>query len=63
MTIRCWSTWRTILPEALAEAFARLATRALEQGLLHGYVETEESLPVLRGRIRVGDQIARLRLG
>lgn len=47
------------LPEALAEAFARQATRALEQGLLHGYVETEESLSVLRGRFRVGDQIAR----
>ena len=47
------------LPEALAEAFARQATRALEQGLLHGYVETEDSLSVLRGRMRVGDQIAR----
>ena len=47
------------LPEALAEAFTRQATRALEQGLLHGYIETEESLSVLRGRLRVGDQIAR----
>jgi 5-methylcytosine-specific restriction enzyme subunit McrC len=47
------------LPEALAEAFTRQATRALEQGLLHGYVETEESLSVLRGRLRVGDQIVR----
>ncbi|WP_353951942.1 restriction endonuclease [Knoellia sp. S7-12] len=47
------------LPEALADAFARQATWALEQGLLHGYVETEDSLSVLRGRFRVGDQIAR----
>ncbi|MDS2171340.1 restriction endonuclease [Nesterenkonia sp. CL21] len=47
------------LPEALAEAFGRLATRALEQGLLHGYREVEETLPVMRGRIRVGDQISR----
>jgi 5-methylcytosine-specific restriction enzyme subunit McrC len=47
------------LPEALGEAFSRLATAALAQGLLHSYVATEESLPVLRGRLRVGDQIAR----
>lgn len=47
------------LPEALAESFGRIATRALEQGLLHGYREVEETLPVLRGRIRVGDQIRR----
>lgn len=47
------------LPEALAESFARQATRALEQGLLHGYVESEDALSVLRGRFRVGDQIAR----
>jgi len=45
------------LPEALGEAFSRLATDALSQGLLHGYVEVEESLAVLRGRLRVGDQI------
>jgi 5-methylcytosine-specific restriction enzyme subunit McrC len=45
------------LPEALGEALSRLATNALAQGLLHGYVTREESLPVLRGRLRVGDQI------
>ena len=47
------------LPEALAHAFARLAGRAVEQGLLQGYRTVDDSLPVLRGRIRVRDQISR----
>jgi 5-methylcytosine-specific restriction enzyme subunit McrC len=47
------------LADALAESFRRLATKALEQGLLHGYRSVDEALPVLRGRIRVGDQISR----
>lgn len=47
------------LPEALAQAFTRLASRALKQGLLQGYTTVEDSLPVLRGRIRVTDQISR----
>lgn len=47
------------LPDALAHAFGYWARRALEQGLLQGYVTVEESLPVVRGRIRVGDQLAR----
>lgn len=47
------------LPEALAESFGRIATKALEQGLLHGYREVEDTLPVMRGRVRVGDQITR----
>lgn len=47
------------LPEALAHAFARLASKAVEQGLLQGYKTVDESLPVLRGRIRVRDQISR----
>ena len=47
------------LPEALADAFARLASKALEQGLLQGYETVDESLPVVRGRIRVGEQICR----
>lgn len=47
------------LVDALAEAFQRQATRALEQGLLHGYWSVDEALPMLRGRVRVGDQIAR----
>ncbi|WP_200952851.1 McrC family protein [Nocardioides sp. Root240] len=47
------------LPEALAHAFTRLAGRAIEQGLLQGYRTVDDSLPVLRGRIRVRDQISR----
>lgn len=47
------------LPEALAHAFTRLASKATEQGLLQGYQTVDEALPVLRGRIRVRDQIAR----
>lgn len=45
------------LPEALADAFVRLATRALDQGLLKGYQTVDETLPVLRGRIREADQL------
>lgn len=47
-----------LLP-ALAEAFSRLASRALEQGLLQGYQTVSESLPVLRGRLRAPEQMAR----
>lgn len=47
------------LPEALADAFVRLARRALEQGLLKGYVTVEETVPVLRGRVREADQLRR----
>jgi 5-methylcytosine-specific restriction enzyme subunit McrC len=47
------------LAEALADSFARRARKALELGLLHGYVGVSEALPVVRGRIRVGDQLAR----
>lgn len=47
------------LPEALADAFVRLARGALEQGLLKGYVTVDETLPVLRGRVREADQLRR----
>ena len=47
------------LPEALAHAFGRLASKAIEQGLLQGYKTVDESLAVVRGRIRVRDQISR----
>ena len=47
-----------LLP-AIAEAFSRLAQRALEQGLLHGYRSTEEALPVLRGRLLESEQLRR----
>ena len=45
------------LPQALTRAFIRLATGALDQGLLKGYREIETRLPVLRGRIREADQM------
>lgn len=47
------------LVEALAHSFIRRAATALEQGLIHGYVEVAESLTVVRGRIRIEDQISR----
>lgn len=49
----------TDLAASLAHTFARLSTRATEQGLLQGYRTIDESLAVLRGRIRVPDQISR----
>jgi 5-methylcytosine-specific restriction enzyme subunit McrC len=48
-----------LLP-ALAEPFGRLATRAIEQGLLQGYRTITDTLPVLRGRILAGEQMNRL---
>lgn len=49
----------TDLLPAVATAFARQAERAVEQGLLQGYRVTEESAPVLRGRIRTDEQLRR----
>jgi 5-methylcytosine-specific restriction enzyme subunit McrC len=46
--------------EALASGFAAHAERAVEQGLLHGYVTLDERRNELRGRVRFGDQLARL---
>jgi len=47
-----------LLP-AVAEAFARIATRAVEQGLLQGYRTITDALPVLRGRVLAGEQMSR----
>jgi 5-methylcytosine-specific restriction enzyme subunit McrC len=47
-----------LLP-AVAEAFARIASRAVEQGLLQGYRTVTEALPVLRGRMLAGEQMSR----
>ncbi|ALU73750.1 hypothetical protein H351_32100 (plasmid) [Rhodococcus erythropolis R138] len=44
---------------ALAEVFVVAAERATARGLLSGYREVEDSGPVLRGRLRAGDQITR----
>ncbi len=51
------------LPEALARTLAHVATRALEQGALKGYVRVDRRLPVLRGRLRESDQMHRFGLG
>jgi 5-methylcytosine-specific restriction enzyme subunit McrC len=48
-----------LLP-GLAEAFARIATRTIEQGLLQGYRTITDTLPVLRGRILASEQMNRL---
>jgi 5-methylcytosine-specific restriction enzyme subunit McrC len=45
------------LVPALARAFVDQAERAIEMGLLQGYRETDESLTVLRGRLREQDQL------
>jgi 5-methylcytosine-specific restriction enzyme subunit McrC len=47
-----------LLP-ALAQAFVEQAERALDTGLLHGYRDVEESLPVMRGRLRSQEQLTR----
>jgi 5-methylcytosine-specific restriction enzyme subunit McrC len=44
---------------ALTESVARQADRALGPGVLHGYESRDEALSLVRGRIRVGEQIAR----
>ncbi|MFC8423467.1 McrC family protein [Streptomyces sp. NPDC057236] len=49
---------REVLP-ALAHAVERQVDRALRQGLLQGYRVTEETSPVVRGRIREAEQIRR----
>src|SRR5262249_18586445 len=46
------------LTSTVADSFARLAERALSRGPLHGYQPTTASLPVLRGRLRLADQLA-----
>lgn len=45
------------LPQMLADAFLRFSVRATERGLLQGYRTMDKSLPVMRGRLRVGDQM------
>jgi len=45
------------LAPALADAYARIVHHALADGVLHGYRETADNLPTLRGRIDVPAQI------
>ena len=47
------------LVAAVAGAYARLVEKALAQGILQGYRAVEDALPVVRGRIRVGEQVRR----
>lgn len=44
---------------ALGESLTRHCERALDRGVLNGYVYVEEALRTVRGRIRVGDQMTR----
>ncbi|BBX24035.1 McrBC 5-methylcytosine restriction system component [Mycolicibacter terrae] len=48
-----------LLP-GIAEAFSRLASRAVELGVLQGYRTIRDTLPVLRGRLLAGEQMTRL---
>jgi len=48
------------LLSAVADGFSWHAARALEQGVLRGYMNVDERRPSLRGRIRFGDQLAQL---
>lgn len=43
----------------LAEVFARAVATALKPGMLQGYRTVEEALPVVRGRIRIDEQMKR----
>ncbi|MFN0029916.1 MAG: 5-methylcytosine restriction system specificity protein McrC [Acidimicrobiales bacterium] len=45
--------------DAMADAFARQATNALQRGAIQGYRETEADLQVLRGRMREQEQLRR----
>lgn len=47
------------LVPVLAEAFCIHAERALQLGVLQGYVDLEASEPVLRGRLRADEQLRR----
>lgn len=43
----------------VGETLARLAERALLRGVIQGYVTRDDSLPLVRGRIRSADQMSR----
>lgn len=49
----------TELWSALAASLAQLAERALQRGVLQGYLTVDESLRTVKGRIRISDQISR----
>lgn len=45
--------------EAISHGFAWNALRLAEQGLVRGYIQVDERLPTVRGRIRFADHLAR----
>jgi 5-methylcytosine-specific restriction enzyme subunit McrC len=47
------------LAEALVFPYTRLVATAISRGLLQGYRTEHEALPLIRGRIRFGDQLRR----
>ncbi|MET8774733.1 restriction endonuclease [Nocardia sp. NPDC004654] len=44
---------------AVAESFTRLASRAIEGGLLQGYRTRTDRLQLVRGRVRIGEQVTK----
>ena len=72
ISLACYPDWRDLvqssdfdfpeewaLPDVIAAMFAVAAEKAFARGLLHGYVEREEALQTVRGRIRFDEQIRR----
>lgn len=53
-----YDTQADLVP-VIAEAFARQADRALGRGVVHGYVEHDDELAVVRGRLRSTEQLTR----
>jgi len=49
----------TDLAHVLADAFVRQADRALGRGVIQGYVERDDELAVVRGRMRYREQVTR----
>ncbi|WP_129664649.1 McrC family protein [Phytoactinopolyspora endophytica] len=47
------------LLSVIAESLARHTERATQRGVLQGYITVDEALPLVRGRIRASDQMAR----
>ncbi|EXF25797.1 restriction endonuclease [Nesterenkonia sp. AN1] len=44
---------------SVAKTLVLLSRRALDRGLLHGYVSRDDSLMTVKGRLRLSDQLAR----
>ncbi|WP_431958097.1 McrC family protein [Nocardia lijiangensis] len=44
---------------AVAESFTRLTSRAIEGGLLQGYRTQTDRLQLVRGRVRIGEQVTK----